>query len=78
MKGNSPGVNSGNHDFKFEVQSGNYQTSDFVIYLNKSLKDLTSMHNDVDFGTTMITYNLLNSKLSLTIDIKITYNETNY
>ena len=78
FKGNSPGIDKGIHDFKIEIESGNYQTSDFVTYLSKSFKTLFTQHPDVDFGTTSVLYNNLKSKLTFRVDIKLLYNETNY
>ena len=78
IKGNVEGINIGNYEFKIEVVPGNYQSSDFTDSLNASLLKLVENNVDVDFGSTAVSYNTINSKLTLTIDIRILYNETNY
>ena len=36
LKGNVPGINNGNFDYKIEIQPGNYQSNDFTKYINDS------------------------------------------
>jgi hypothetical protein len=78
IKGNDEGIDNGNFDFKVEIQSGNYQSSDFTNYLNNSLQKLFLEYGDYDFGSTAVSYNSVNAKMTLTLDIKIIYNESNY
>ena len=78
INGNVEGINNGNFDYKVEIQPGNYQSNDFVYYINNSLQKLFLQNNDISFGTTEVSYNNVNAKLTMTLDIKIIYNETNY
>ena len=78
LKGNVEGIDNGNFDLKVEIQSGNYQSNDFVTYINKSLNQIRTENVDFDFGSTAVSYNSLNAKLTMDLDIKLLYNETNY
>jgi hypothetical protein len=49
LKGNVEGIDNGNFDYKVEIQSGNYQSSDFVYYINDSLKNIFLKNSDIDF-----------------------------
>ena len=78
LKGISPGINNRNFDYKIQIESGNYQQQDFAKYINDSFQKITNMSTDVSFGTTGVSFNNINSKLTTTIDIKSVFNETNY
>ena len=78
IKGNVEGIDNGNFDLKVEIQSGNYQSNDFTNYINNSLQKIILENSDFDFGSTAVSYNSVNAKLTLTLDIKLIYNETNY
>jgi hypothetical protein len=78
LKGNNEGIDNGNFDFKVEIQSGNYQSNELQTYLNKSLTTIFSKNSDFDFGSTLVSYDNINSKLTLKLDIKLLYNESNY
>lgn len=78
IKGNSPGIDNGNFDHMISIQSGNYQAPDFVNYLNQSFQQVFQNNPDINFGTTGVTYNSVNSKLTTIVDIQNIYNEVNY
>ena len=78
LKGITEGINIGNYDIKVQIESGNYQSVELADSINASFLNLSQELLDVDFGSTMVSYNTINSKLTLTIDIKVLYNETNY
>jgi hypothetical protein len=78
LKGNVDGIDNGNFDFKVEIDPGNYLASDFTKYISAALKTIALNNIDVDFNSTSVSYNTINSKLTIDIDIKILYNETNY
>ena len=78
LKGNVQGIDNGNFDLKVEIQPGNYQSNDMVTYINESLSQLSADNEDVNFGTTIVSYNTVNAKLTMNLDIKLLYNETNY
>jgi hypothetical protein len=37
LKGNSPGINDGNHDYKFEIPVGNYTAPDLITAVNTAI-----------------------------------------
>jgi len=80
LKGNSPGINGGNHDYKFEIPVGNYTAPDLITAVNTSInKSKTDpMYNDVSFGTTGISYDYPSSKATITVDITNRYTEPYY
>jgi hypothetical protein len=80
LKGITAGNDDGNYDFKIEIPTGNYTALTLIDAVNKSISDLKTNTNysDVNFGTTQISYDLNNSKATLTIDLTKIYNETNY
>ena len=78
LKGNVIGIDNGNFDFKVEIEPGNYQSNDLVTYINKSLTKIRDNNIDVNFGSTAVSYNSLNAKLTMNFDINVLYNESNY
>lgn len=85
LKGNSPGIDNGNHDYQISIPSGNYIASDLVTAVDSSLKSLSASHPEVDFGATQAIYNngiksnaSGTSKAQLQIDITKIFNEGNY
>jgi len=78
LKGNSPGINNGNHDYQITIPSGNYTPTGLISEIQTSIKGLKSTYMDVSFGTTDISYYDTNAKATLTVDMNIIYNETNY
>ena len=84
LKGRSPGINNGNHDYKISIPAGNYTPSDLAIAVNTGMQYVMSENTDVSFGSTKIIYNngLPSSsgtgKCALEIDIKKVFNQANY
>jgi len=78
LKGNSPGINNGNHDFQITIPSGNYTPSKLIAAIQDNISNLKTTFTDVSFGTTAISYNDTNAKATIKVDLKILYNETNY
>jgi hypothetical protein len=80
IKGSSPGINNGNHDYKITIPMGNYTARELVTAVNTSLQSLksTSQTSDTDFGTTDITYDYPSSKATLNVDIFKHFNENHY
>lgn len=86
LKGNTPGITNGLHDYKIEIPSGNYTPSGLAAALNNYIQTKLIPENmDVSFGTTAAVYNNgipdQNSgtgKCALNIDITKIYNESNY
>jgi hypothetical protein len=84
LKGTSPGINNGNHDYKISIPSGNYTPTDLGIAVNAGIKNVIINNTDVSFGNTQIIYNngLSSSsgtgKCALQVDITKIFNEGNY
>ena len=78
IKGNSLGINNGNHDFKFTIDPGNYQQTTIVSAINTSLQNLSKIYTDVNFGTTAFVYNPTSCIANFVLDIQKSYNETSY
>ena len=80
LKGNSPGINDGNHDYKFEIPVGNYTAPDLITAVNTSINKfkIDASYSDVSFGATGISYDYPSSKATLTFDITNRYTEPYY
>ena len=80
IKGNTSGINNGNHDYKIEVPVGNYTAADLITAVNVSLQSLKTneLYTDASFGETNITYDPANSKSSINLDLTKNYNENQY
>jgi hypothetical protein len=93
IKGNSPGINNGDHDIKVEIRSGTYNPTTFVNAIQakfdefktiatnlKKNDDIYKTILDVSFGETKCGYNLNaeNAKFVFQFDLKKKFNETDY
>ena len=78
LKGNTPGINNGYHDFQIRIDPGNYQIDTITTAIQDSLKKLPSVYTDVSFGTTALIYNKTACTATFQLDIQLAYNETNY
>lgn len=85
LKGNSPGIDNGNHDYKISVPSGNYDPATLVSSINTGIATMAKLYPDVSFGSTRVVYNngIASSqsgtgKSSIYVDITKIYNEGNY
>lgn len=78
LKGNSAGINNGNHDIQISITSGNYSPSELSVAVNNSITNCKTIYTDVNFLTTGISYNTNTSLSTLTIDIENQYNENSY
>lgn len=86
LKGDTDGINNGNHDYKIKITPGNYiqtdtgtnKETDIVNAINLSIANLASTYLDVSFGETKMSFSSSNTKITFKIDLKKTYNQTNY
>ena len=78
LKGNSDGINNGDHDYQIKIDAGNYSQNLLAEAINASIKNVVSKNTDVDFGNTKISYNLSTQLATFNIDITKLYNESNY
>ena len=78
LKGNSPGINNGNFDYKIQISSGTYTAPLLIDALNSSLQTLISSNKDVDFGTTSFFYDVNKINAKFTFYLQNVFNETYY
>jgi hypothetical protein len=78
IKGNAPGIDNGDHDYKIEIRSGNYTSKELIETVKTSIHNLKTNTPDVSFGTMDITYDSNNVLTTINIDIKEVFGETNY
>jgi len=85
LKGNTPGINNGLHDYKITIPSGNYTPSGITNAVNAAIQNTAAIYTDASFGTTQAIYNngvndtsSGTNKCALQIDITKIYNESNY
>lgn len=78
LNGNAAGIASGNYDIMLSIPSGNYQAADLVLALRTAIQSIKTEYPDVNFGTTDICYNYVNSRATLVLDIQQIYNESYY
>jgi hypothetical protein len=87
LKGNSPGINNGSHDYKVSITPGNYNPFTLIQSINDSISLLRTRYTDVNFGSTAAYYNqapfhpydeLTHGRSSLRIEILKIFNQSNY
>ena len=80
LKGISPGVNDGLHDYKVEINAGNYTAADLVAAINASFQDMSNNSaSDVNFnGIPLLTYDSTTSKTTVNLNLQQTYSEPYY
>ena len=87
LKGNSPGIDNGQHDVKVQIRSGTYTPGQIATAINTSIATLKKKNTndpqyrsiyDLSFGQTFISYNTQTSKILFEFDLKKTFNETDY
>jgi len=78
IKGDVPGIDNGDHDYKIEIPSGNYTATTLTDAIKLSISNLRTTILDVSFGTTDITYAPASVLSTLRIDMKETFGESNY
>ena len=93
IKGNSPGINNGDHDIKVDVNSGTYTADGIVSAINTKLNFFKNVRNnenknkpeyssivDLSMGETKVSYQLgaSDAKIVFEFDLNKKYNETDY
>ena len=78
LKGNTPGIADGNHDYKIAISAGNYSPTELIDTINISIEDIKNTYTDVSFGKTEIKYNSNTCRAKTIVDITKTYTETSY
>ena len=78
LKGNSDGINNGNHDYKIQINAGNYTQVLLVEEINKSIQIIDAFNQDVEIGNTRVIYVPSTQLATINVDITKLYNESNY
>lgn len=78
LKGDAPGINNGNFDYKIEITPGNYTAENLVTAINDAFQLETLNTPDVNFGNTNISYNVNNQITTLKLFIEQNFTETSY
>ena len=78
LKGVRDGINNGYHDYKIEIIPGNYTSPEIVSAVNDGFKKVFTQYPDTSFNNTNISYNSVNSRSTINIDIQKVYTESYY
>ena len=78
IKGVSPGINSGNHDYKISISPGNYNQTTLTTAIQSSIAGLSYLYTDISFGSTQLIYDPTACLATYQIDIQNVYNESSY
>jgi len=89
FKGRTPGIDTGLHDLKIEIEPGNYKPAELISEVNDRIdlikgEDPTNISNgeiypiDVSMGNTRLVYNKNTSLTTMTVDLSKSYNESSY
>jgi hypothetical protein len=73
IKGNAPGIDTGNSDYQFKINPGSYTAPNLVDALKTSISEMQKTTTDISFGTTSIEYDSNGSKSSIQLDLKKTF-----
>ena len=75
---NTLGIYNEYHEYKIEIEPGNYSSESVVSAVNTSLQGLSTKHKDVNFGDSKIEYDFTQVKSSISINLQKLYNEFDY
>lgn len=78
LKGNTAGIQDGNHDYKIEIPVGNYTSQQLIDAINNSITTVKNTYTDACFGTTGFSYDINTCKATFTIDYKKIFTESNF
>ena len=89
IKGNSPGIDNGNHDISINILPGNYSlttvsnassdtNNSISTVIQNAIKNLPNVYTDISFGDTSLSYDINQCKATFNIDIQKQYNESSY
>ena len=70
--------NKSNHEYKIEIQPGNYDAAALVTAVNGGIQKVAQDYPDVSLGNTKLEYNNSAVKTTFTFDIQKVYNEFHY
>jgi len=73
IKGNAPGIDTGNSEYKFEIKAGSYTSNELTNKIRTSISEAKLKTTDISFGTTNIEYDPNSSRTSITLDLNKTF-----
>ena len=71
-------LQSPTHQYKVEIEAGNYTNKDLVTTVNAAMSTLFSETTDVSFGNSGLTYKENQAKAGFTLELQKTYTEFDY
>ena len=71
-------INRSEHEYKVEVDPGNYTPLSLMTEINSSIEKLKNTRKDVSFGDTKIEYSSTNARCNLTVDLQKHYDKFCY
>lgn len=78
LKGDVPGINTGDYDYQIQIKPGNYTADNLVQAINDTFQEQLASAADTDFGNTNISYNVNNQITTLSLFIQKHYDELSY
>ena len=78
LKGDAPGINTGEYDYQIQIKPGNYTADNLVLAINEVFQQQLARAADTDFGNTNISYNVNNQITTLSLYIEKNYDELSY
>lgn len=79
LKGNSPGIDDGLHDYKLSISAGYYSATTLNEAINAAITDdLIPSATDADFTGTAVSYDTNSNWQSMSVHVRKYYNETDY
>jgi len=78
IKGNTNGINNGNHDILIDISAGNYDPITLTNAVNTSIKVKQKVYTDISFGITNISYSPSTLVATFTFDLTNRYSENSY
>jgi hypothetical protein len=71
-------LQSPTHQYKVEIEAGNYSNKDLVTTVNAAMSTLFSETTDVSFGNSALAYKENQAKAGFTLELQKTYTEFDY
>lgn len=71
-------LQSPTHQYKVEIEAGNYSNKDLVTTVNAAMSTLFSQTTDVSFGNSALAYKENQAKAGFTLELQKTYTEFDY
>ena len=73
LKSDTPGLQGDKHQYKLEIQAGNYKSNALVSAVNAKLQELKESNLDVNFFDSGFTYDTTDAKCTMNLNIQKIY-----